>query len=340
MLKELSGDQIRIQTNAVQAFEAWREADQSFRHSFKGSLSWRGPGRRYLYRTINKTHKSLGPRTQDNERMMKEYMAQRKRLRDRRQKLGAVVKRLAPINRAYRIGRVPKIAAGILRALDAEGLLGRQLLVIGTHSLYAYEAAAGVHLEDNLIATTDIDLLWDTRRRLKLAVLDSEWDGILGILRRVDPSFARSRATYRAANNDGYLVDLVRPFEKDQGGTNRRGLIDNDLEAAAILGLQWLMNAPRFYHVAMGEDGIPVAIHCVDPRVFALHKRWLADEAVGREPAKKKRDRSQAEAAAEISQLRLGLKFAAKDLSALPLRLVQHAKELADRRRASRPPAK
>ena len=60
------------------------------------------------------------------------------------------MKSQAPINRAYRIGRVPKVAAAILRELDAEGLLGVQLLVIGTHSLYAYEAAAGVHLADDL----------------------------------------------------------------------------------------------------------------------------------------------------------------------------------------------
>lgn len=329
MERELSGDQLRIQTNAVQAYEAWAEVDHEFRHSYRGRLSWRGPGRGYLYRSIGASHKSLGPRSPETLQLQADYTAQRTRLRERRARLWAAVKAQAPINRAYRIGRVPKVAAAILRELDAEGLLGVQLLVIGTHSLYAYEAAAGVHLADDLIATTDIDLMWDARRRLRLAVLDGDWQGVLGLLKRVDPSFGKSRQAFRAANDDGYLVDLVRPLEPDEARSQLSGLGPNDLEAAAILGLQWLINAPRFSQVAIADDGLPVKIACVDPRVFALHKLWMAKDAPGREPTKKRRDREQAQAAARLARDRLGLRFVAKDLSAVPLRLVQHAKELA-----------
>jgi hypothetical protein len=329
MVKELSGDQIRIQTNAAQAYDAWSEVDREFRHSYRGRMSWRGPGRKYLYRSIGEVHKSLGPRSPETEQLQADYTAQRTRLRDRRARLWQTLKSLAPINKAYRLGRVPKVAAAILRELEAEGLLGTHLLVIGTHSLYAYEAAAGVHFADALIATTDIDLLWDARRKLKLVAIDSEWQGVMGILRRVDPSFARSRQSFRAANDDGYLVDLVRPFEPGEMHQQMAGLGPNDLEAAAILGLQWLINAPRFSSVSIAEDGLPVRIDCVDPRVFALHKLWLADEAPGREPAKSRRDRQQAKATADLARDRLGLRFVAKELSALPLRLVQHAKKLA-----------
>lgn len=326
---ELSGDQLRILTNAAQTYEAWSEVDREFRHSYRGRLSWRGPGRRYLYKSIDSTHKSLGARSPETERLYADYTAQRTRLRERRSRLWATLKGQAPINRAYRLGRVPKVAAAVLRALDAEGLLGTHLLVIGTHALYAYEAAAGVHLSDHLIATADIDLLWDARRKLKLALLDSEWQGVLGILRQVDPTFARRRQGFRASNDDGYLVDLVRPFEQDEGRRSVGGLAPNDLDAAAILGLQWLINAPRFSQIAMGEDGLPVRLACVDPRVFALHKLWLANDAPGRERAKVRRDHEQAKAAARLARERLGLRFVAKELTALPLRLVRHAKELA-----------
>lgn len=85
----------------------------------------------------------------------------------------------------------------------------------------------------------------------------------------------------------------------------------------------------RFTRVGIADDGLPVRIACVDPRVFALYRRWMADDAPGREPAKQRRDRQQARAAAEVAQERLGLKLVANELSALPLRLVQHAKDLA-----------
>jgi len=327
-MRELTGDQIRIQTNAIQAYEAWREADHEFRHSYKGRLSWRGPGRSYLYRSVGNVHKSLGPRSAETEKLQADYTAQRTRLRERRKKLGDAVKALAPVNRAYRIGRVPRVAAEVLRAIDAEGLLGAQLIVIGTHSLYAYEAAAGVHLADDLLATTDIDLMWDARRRLKLVVLDGDWKGVLGILKHVDPTFARSRHQFRAVNDDGYLVDLVRPMEAHEARSQLSGLGPGDLEAAAIQGLQWLINAPRFTQLAIGDDGVPVRIVSADPRVFALHKWWMATDAPNREAAKRRRDRAQALAAAQMARQRLRLQFVAKDLTALPLRLVQHAKDL------------
>lgn len=331
-MREMSGDQIRVMTNAVQVFEAWREVDRTFRHSYKGRLSWRGRQRGYLYRSVGNVHKLVGPRSPETEKLQADYTAQRTRLRERRKALQQQLDKLAPINRAYRLGRVPRVAADILRALDAEGLLGEHLLVIGTHSLFAYEAAAGVFFDDDLIATTDVDLLWDARRKLKLALLDgeAEWKGVLGILRKVDRTFERSRDGFRAANDAGYLVDLVRPLAADERRCNLTGPGgETDLEAAAITGLQWLINAPRFTQVAIGEDGRPVRIACIDPRVFALYKRWMATEAPEREPIKRRRDREQAVAVAKLAKERLGLPFKAKDLSALPLRLVRHAKELA-----------
>ena len=38
-LAELSADQRRRLVDATQAFEAWREADREFRHSYRGSIN-------------------------------------------------------------------------------------------------------------------------------------------------------------------------------------------------------------------------------------------------------------------------------------------------------------
>ena len=92
----------------------------------------------------------------------------------------------------------------------------------------------------------------------------------------------------------------------------------DELHGSPIHGLAWLINAPRFEAVAIAEDGYPVPLVCVDPRVFALHKAWISrDEA--RDPRKRTRDMEQARACAALATSRLGMSFSSTAaLSALP----------------------
>ena len=233
------------------------------------------------------------------------------------------------LNRASNPGRVPETAARILRKLDAEGLLGKHLFVVGTNSLYAYEAASGVLFDTGLTATEDVDLLWDVRRHLSLALVDTRKEGVLGLLRQVDRSFKARSNGFRATNDEGYFVDLIRPLTKTEPSKAppRLGEADEDMEAAGILGLDWLIHAPKFERTAIATDGNPVWMSCVDPRVFALHKLWLSRQSRC-DGIKRRRDLEQAKAVAHVAVDYLGLKFGAKDLSALPLELVKEAGSL------------
>ena len=63
------------------------------------------------------------------------------------------------------------------------------------------------------MATTDFDLLWDTRARLKLAALsdDVAEAGVLAIFRKVDCSFEQmSQGGFRASSKAGFFVGLVK----------------------------------------------------------------------------------------------------------------------------------
>lgn len=101
MHSELSGDQKRIHTNAVQAFEAWRGIDQTFRHSYRGRMNWsRTNGVQYLYRITGRSRKFLSLRSPETEQIQADYTAQRMRLRQRRARMAARLKELAPVNRA------------------------------------------------------------------------------------------------------------------------------------------------------------------------------------------------------------------------------------------------
>src|SRR3546814_19348282 len=90
-----------------------------------------------------------------------------------------------------------------MRALDAAGLSGHGLRVVGTNGIYPYEAAAGVFLSADVTTTDDIDILLDARASMKfVAAEDIGERTLLGILQRVDRSFARTRRSYQAANRE------------------------------------------------------------------------------------------------------------------------------------------
>ncbi len=323
---ELELDQRRQLIDVQQRYEAWRIADRAFRTSYKGSMAWKTiKGKEHLYRIVSRyTQKYIGPRSPETERLKSEYTASRASNRARITKMSKGIEKSAPINRAMGLGRVPRAAAKILRAFDQAGLLGDGLFVVGTHALYAYEAKSGIIFEPELLATRDLDLLADVRNRLVVAIDDKEREGILPILRAVDPSFSVQRDLFRAVNEDGYFVDVIRPMRKDEVASAEYDL--GGIVPVGIDGLKWLVNSPRFDATVIAEDGMPVWMSCIDPRAFALHKYWIS-KLDSREAIKKRRDAVQATAVAHVAE-RLGLKFNQKELSALPLQLVSQWKEL------------
>jgi hypothetical protein len=200
------------------------------------------------------------------------------------------------------IQRVPRIVTKILRSLDQQNLLGRNIIVIGTNSLYAYEASAGIFFDSPIMATRDMDILWDIRPKLTLvADYKIEPEGLLGILRKSDRSFEVSGSRlFQAVNRDGYMVDLIKTEPKKPMIKERRRMGGpGDLEAIEIRNLQWLLSSPKFSQIVIGDDGYPSAMTVPDPRAFALHKFWLSEQP-DREPVKKKRDRDQGLAVVQL----------------------------------------
>jgi hypothetical protein len=319
---ELNGEQRRQLIDTQQVFETWREASHEAKRRFAGSMRWaERHGADYLLRKIGRTETSLGRRSADTERIYEAFAKGRIESRDRLKGLTQRLNELAPVNRAMGLGRVPVIAARILRRCDDAGLLGEHLTIVGTNAMFAYEVAAGVHTQSGLVASGDIDLLYDARRHLSLALADVHASGLIGLLRTVDTSFAPVRpGSFRAANRDGYLVDLIRPEAKDaMRDRSKPALTDlpDDLQGAAIFGLSWLINSPKMDVTAIDERGYPVRMVVIDPRAFALHKAWISGRE-DREPVKARRDFEQAQAAAIIATRYLRRRFDGPELGALP----------------------
>ena len=292
----------------AQAYEAYADMQRQLA-GLDYSLHWKVlRGKTYLFKKIDAkgNGRIIGPRDPESEQTLAAFRARRNELKARHANLKARLAEHARLAKALKLARVPKTAAAVLRVLNRHALLGRNLIVVGTNALYAYEAAAGARFDSAVMDTADVDILWESRAKLSLAA-DTRGAGLIGILRQADRSFEVVRARgFRAANRDGYMVDLLKPLPRNLIADESRGSIGggDDLFAAETRNLAWLLSARKFRSTAVGMDGFPVPLVAPDPRLFALHKLWLAGQR-DREPVKKGRDRAQGRAVLELLLERL-----------------------------------
>src|SRR3989344_3475475 len=122
-----------------------------------------------------------------------EYLVktQRDNSQERLKTLRAALTDAQRLNKALKVGRTPAMVIDILQALEDAGL-AEHFTVVGTHSLYAYESAAGVRIVQGALATQDVDLLWDARRRVRFITEMERSDvSMLQVLQRADSTFQR-----------------------------------------------------------------------------------------------------------------------------------------------------
>ena len=321
---QLDGDSIRDFIDARDRFELLHQAETDARHSYGGSMKFEVRGNaEYLIRRPrgSSTRKSYGRRSAKTEQTLERFLEGKGKVDEQIQSLRNQLERRAPVLKARGLGRVPLLTARIIRKLDRLGWLGKSLIVVGTTALYAYEARAAVRIESGHLATSDVDVLLDARRKLTMSGGISG-RGLIRALQSVDRSFeAAGATTCTAANKYGYMVDLVEPL--DHRRMMRRGqarLSDHpdDLVATTTDSSRWLLNSPKFEATVFDERGLPLRIVTIDPRVFALQKQWIFKNDPTRDPAKRSRDENQARLAAIIATGHLGLRFDDPALSAMP----------------------
>ena len=182
----LSSESRRVYVDMQQLYEQSIDASEKL-SKYSGSMVWKkSNGKEYLYRIRNRRGhgKSLGPRSEKTEIIYEQFISEKKDADERQQALKSEVNRQAKFCVAAEIARVPEIAANVRRVLQNEKGFD-ELLIIGTHALYAYEMMAGVRIDSDMLATGDMDLLWDSRKKIKIAA-DAKVNGILPILKKVN----------------------------------------------------------------------------------------------------------------------------------------------------------
>lgn len=258
---------------------------------YKYGMKWGvSKGREYLYRVTDASGnaKSLGPRSPATEALYQSFTEGRVRAKERLKGLEDRMKLQARLNKAVNLGRLPMVVSEILQAVDSSKSR-EDFRMVGTHAIYAYESMAGAHLRMELLASGDVDLFYDPRKRLSLVAKKLDGNELLGLLRKVDASFdIVDHEVFRAVNKNGFMVDLIMP-SRDMRNTEKIAFAVGDLEAAEVPNLHWLANSPCIECVIISSNGTAVRARVPDPRAFAVHKSWLSQQ-VDRDPVKKPRD--------------------------------------------------
>lgn len=284
--------------DATTVFDEWMAVRLQARH-YAGGMYWKRQDEyEYLVKTLpDNRQQRIGPRSADTEAIAAQFNSRKRDLESRQKSLRSALTEAERLNKALKVGRTPSLVVTLLQVIHDAGL-DAHFTVVGTHALYAYETAAAVRIVQGALATQDVDLLWDARRRVRFLTDLRRIDAsMLRVLQRADPSFRRKDGQNETAINDkGFEVDFLRRQpEGDDPHPFRFSADEDDLWPVQALRASVLTQAPRFEHVVVSATGRMTRMRTIAPSTFVQFKRWLADEAPRREALKRRRDRRQAD---------------------------------------------
>ena len=282
MARPFSDEQARTLVNLAQQYEVWMAADRKLAALPYDLRRKEIKGRDYLYEIHDRggNGRSLGPWSEALAERFEAYRAEKADAKTRRD---ASAGKLAETCRLYRALRLPLIAAeagSILREADRRGLLGKELMLVGTNAMPAYAIEAGGFI-DAPLETQDLDFVWS-------AVEPPEHERLWPMLKAVDPTFAvNTERPFQARNAAAYEVEIL------PAPSRMETLAHKDRPRPVPMPEQeWLLKGRPVDHIVVARDGAPARIVAPDPRWFALQKLWLSEKPA-RNPLKRGKDAKQ-----------------------------------------------
>jgi hypothetical protein len=290
-LLPLSDEQLRVAANLAQRYDAWADTVRRL-DEMPVSMYYASRGdREYLMikQGSRDNGVSAGPRSDETDARLAAYQAERSSAQS---SVTATEEALAEIVTLYRSLKMPQTMpkpGRLLRELDLAGLLGADVMAVGTNALVVYQIEATARFVNVPDETEDFDLAWCRESGISLAQRTERRPKLMQVLRRVDKAFRiNRRRPYQALDSQGYEVELlVAP------SLFRTRPPDDDFSPMATFPEQeWLLKGRAVRHVVVARDGKPAPIFAPDPRWMALHKMWLSQKPE-RDATKKKKDRQQ-----------------------------------------------
>lgn len=228
---------------------------------------------------------------------------------ERKSKAQSAYDEAVVLNRRLGVGTAPSLFVSVLSSMHAYGVM-EPYRVIGTHALYAYEAAALVAFDSSQTATQDIDLLWNYHRKIRFGVIPGEDSpsptSMIEVLKKADPTFVRDEENKESAiNGHGFAVDFLRVEETPKPALVDRKVMhlsdsDDDLLPVEALNANKFMQGAVFSEIVIcATTGNMVFVPTVDPVIFAHFKQQMSNSE-SRDPRKRNRDKSQSDTVIDL----------------------------------------
>lgn len=287
-----SDDQRKTFINSELLYKSYLTKKKKYDKSFRYKMGWQKvKGKEYLYKESldNGKRKSLGSRSHENEKIQQEFLQSKKELKDTIALSNTALIKQEKINKFTKISRVPNVIIDIFRKIN-ELDLDDKVIVIGTNSLYLYEAYCGVFIEEQHLATFDIDILNKRDKKISIAFKEKIPDKtLLGILLDIDKTFEKDiDVPYRFINKNDVVVELINPIPPHLNNADKFvGVIGLELQ-----GIEWVENSRLYKGLIIGENGKCAFVTTINPLEYAIYKNWLSTKE-DRNPIKRDRDLSQ-----------------------------------------------
>ena len=272
-------DSGQVIANLEAAYDQWHEARRTLA-SLPTSMFWQPKGD-VEYLAVKKggydSATTKGVRSTATEALYDSFVAEKELAKSRAAEADALIEQRALQYRALRLPVMLDKQGELLRALDIEGLLRNDLLVVGTNAFAAYEVLCGVKFPAGNEPTQDFYLAWCRGSSVSLASLipDSGIKGrksLMAVLQSIDSTYRRSpKKPYQAVNSAGYEVELLAapsraPLPKKEAFEPMVSLVEQE----------WLLCGKPAFVVVATQRHRACPLYVPDPRWMAVHKLWLA----------------------------------------------------------------
>ncbi len=267
---EYSDDQRKTYINSEMQYKSYLERVLRFNKSFRFRMGWnKANGKEYLFKECLDTKKrvSLGRKSEETVAIYNAFNQQKKELKASLKQSKELLLKNEKINKFTKIGRVPNILVKFFRRINELGL-DDKIIIIGTNALYVYEAYCGVFIEEEHLATFDIDVFNKRDKKISFALKEK-----------------LPQKTLKSI-----LLDVDKSTDSFSGVIN--------LE---IAGTKWLESSKLHKQMLIGQNGQCAFVTTIAPLEYAVYKKWLGEHE-RKDLMKKQRDIKQSQLVTQLIQ--------------------------------------
>ena len=293
LLSEYTSSQRKQYINSKQVYEHYIDKKNEYYLNYNISMYWRKSGdKEYLTKKSSSLNRvtSLGVKSEETVKIYEDFLEHKEALKLELTTLEEKLEKIRKLNKIEFLTRVPYELIEIYQKIN-ELKLDDKMILIGTNALYAYESHCALFVEDEQLATEDIDLLSKDSKELSVVFREVLPKGKLtSLLKLIDKSFEQDKKLpYRFRNKKGVLLEIISPSHPKKNIKENSFMDILDLE---MQGMQWLENSRIFKSMVIGENGKCAILSTIHPLEYAVHKNWLSKQ-LDRNIHKKNRDHKQ-----------------------------------------------